>query len=753
MVLFVRAVGWLLGASLVTCGALSASAQPLPGESIEVRRIPRFDGAGVRVDGRLDEPAWRAALEIALEFESQPGDGIAPPAATRAFLVHDDQQLYIAFEASDPEPENIRANLMDRDRQASFEQDDYVAVTLDTFNDSRRGFEFRVNPRGVQMDGLYNQLEGRDFSWDMIWDSAGRIEGGGYWVELAIPFDQLRFLGGGGEQIWGIGLARSWPRDVLHRFEAHRVDRNNTCELCQFPRFAGFEGLAPGRHLELTPTLTYEHTERAPVPGADLSDREDELDAGASLRWGITPSLTLNATYNPDFSQIEADALQLATNQRFALFFEEKRPFFLEGEDIFSTQIQAVFTRTVDDPLWGLKLTGKPNGRSALGFFVVEDEVNNLLLPYNDGSAFGRLPGRVKTSVGRYRQDVGRSSTVGAVYTRRDGEGGYFNQVGGFDALLRPADRHEIFVQALASETTYPVEWVERLGQEKSELDGDAIEAIYQYKSRDWLGSVGWRSYDEDFRADAGFVPRVDFKTWRVLGGRTFWSDSPDDFFNKIGLGLIWLHTRDQEGLLTDDKWDLSATFEMPLQSRLVLQSIYRDERSGATLFEGLSSNVVSFEIQPNEKMKLDASLTCGDAIDYANDRQADERILRFTAEIKPGIHWNTKLALTELDLDVAGGRLADTRLADFQATYQFNMRAFVRAILQYVEIDFNEANDPSAQKDLETMASQLLFSYKINPQTLLFVGYSDGYVGLDQRGLEPERRTLFAKMSYAFTR
>jgi hypothetical protein len=764
MVLFVRAVVWLLGASLVTSGALAASAQTPPGEQALVRRIPRIEGSGVKVDGKLDEPVWRAALEIPLDFESQPGDGIAPPVATKVFLVHDDHQLYIAFEASDPEPDKIRAQLMDRDLRDTFEQDDYVAILLDTYNDSRRGFEFRVNPRGVQMDGIYDQQQDRDFSWNGIWDSAGSIGPGGYLVELAIPFHQLRFLDVAGEQVWGIGLSRSWPRDVLHRFEAHEVDRDNTCVLCQVPRFVGFEGLAQGRHLEVTPTLTFEHTDRARTPGAGLESGDEDIEAGASLRWGLTPSLNLNATFNPDFSQVEADALQLETNTTFALQFEEKRPFFLEGQEIFFSPVLAVFTRTVVDPVWGLKLTGKPAPRSTLGFFVVEDEVNNLILPRNDGSSFGRLPGKASTLVGRFRQDIGKSSQVGGLYTRREGEDGYLNQVGGFDALLRPGDRHQVYLQALASKTAYPEEWVGRLGQRRTDIEGEAIEALYSYEARNWQGSLGWRSYDQDFRADAGFVPRVDFQTWRASGGRTFWSDDPEAFFNKIELDLTYFHTRDQAGRLTDDKWDLLAVFQMPLQSKLTLESIYRDERRGPVLFENLSSQVLKFEIQPSELGKFAGALTVGDAVDYANQRPADEIRCELDVEVKPGLRWNTGLRLIDHDLDAGGGRLVDTRLADLKATYNFNRRAFLRAIVQYVEVEFEEANDPSGREDLETLASQLLFSYKINPQTLLYLGYSDGYIaveepeipgqpGIYERHLEIDRRTFFLKMSYAFTR
>lgn len=757
MVLFQRAAGWALGAILISSG-LSAN-DSHPQQPLDARMVPRIEGVGVRVDGYLDEAAWQAALEVPLAYENYPGDGIAAPVTTRAYLVYDETHLYIAFRAFDPEPAKIRAHLMDSDRQATFEQDDYVAVVLDTYNDSRRGFEFRVNPRGVQMDGLFNQVnDDQDFSWDVIWESAGRIDEQGYLVEMAIPFDQLRFLRSEGDQIWGISLSRLWPRDVLRRLEAHPVDRNDGCDLCQAPRFSGFAGLAPGRNLELTPTLTFEHKEQVPEdapPGDPLSEQDDEIEAGASLRWGITPSLTLNATYNPDFSQVESDALQISTNQRFALFFDEQRQFFLEGADFFDTQIPAVFSRTVRDPRLGLKLTGKVAPRSALGFFVAEDEVNWVLLSGADQSGPAQLGGKVRTAVGRYRQDIGKSSTLGVLYTDRQGENGYFNRVGGVDAQIRWADRHQLKIQALSSDTSYPDRSVAPVKVLEDPGSGHAIEALYLYDSRDWNASVGWRSYDDDFRIDSGFLNRTGFETWRNVLGRTFWGQE-GAFLNRANAQLTWIHIRNQAGELIDNKWDLLADFAMPRQSILTLQLTRRDERFEHLLFEEMITGRVELAIQPSEALALRGKVQVGESIDVAGKRPADERQLLFEVELKPDIHWNMKLTAIEQDLEVAAGQLSLTRLAELRLTYQLSTRSFFRYIAQYQLFDVVPELFPESAQDEEGLAGQLLYSYKLNPQTLLFVGYSDEY--LDEsagsiQGLEPTTRSFFFKLSYAFTR
>ena len=186
-------------------------------------------------------------------------------------------------------------------------------------------------------------------------------------------------------QTWGFEAFRSWPRNVRHRITSQRRDRNKGCILCQENKITGLEGLAQGRNVELDPTATFSRTDELASPADTRSTSGDpKAESGLTGRWSVTSNLTLNGTVNPDFSQVEADVAQLDVNQRFALYYPEKRPFFLEGIDFFTTPIQAVFTRTVADPYFGAKLTGKQGG-NAMGVFVTRDRINNLLLPSNAG--------------------------------------------------------------------------------------------------------------------------------------------------------------------------------------------------------------------------------------------------------------------------------------------------------------------------------------------------------------------------------
>ena len=245
----------------------------------------------ISVDGQLDDPGWQGAEPIPIAYEWFPGDNVAPPVRTDAFVTFDDSHLYVAWRCFDPEPQRIRAHLMDRDDTGTLIQDDHVLVTVDTFNDERRGYQFRVNPLGVQADALFSEAGGvEDFSFDMIWRSAGRIDARGYVVEVAIPFKQLRFPRSKEPQTWGFDLQRSYPRIVRHRIAASAFDRNNNCLMCQYVKVDGIEGGQQGRNLEVSPTMTALRTDiRDDFPRGDLRAGDEDTEAGLKRTLGTDP--------------------------------------------------------------------------------------------------------------------------------------------------------------------------------------------------------------------------------------------------------------------------------------------------------------------------------------------------------------------------------------------------------------------------------------------------------------------------------
>ena len=287
--------------------------------------IPRTTSKPV-INGEIDEQEWADALSISIPVETEPGENVPAEVATEGFVMEDGETLYVAFVAEDPRPEQIRAFYRDRDL---LWDDDWVAVILDTFNDERRAFEFYVNPLGVQADDIFDDVNQRtDEAWDAIWDSAGQITNSGYLVEMAIPLRQLRFSPQDGPQTWGLNLLRYYPRDRETNLSVIPIDRNISCYLCQMPKADGFSDLEPGINVVAIPTLVAASSEtRDPADGEWLGGDADP-QGSFDLRWGITQDTYLNATINPDFSQVEADVAQLDINQTFSLFFPERRTFF-----------------------------------------------------------------------------------------------------------------------------------------------------------------------------------------------------------------------------------------------------------------------------------------------------------------------------------------------------------------------------------------------------------------------------------------
>ena len=736
-----------LCASLLVLTAADVLAQETPRPRTEYS-IPRTESP-IKVDAKLDEPAWQEAARIDLQYETRPGENIPAPVETECLVTYDSSHVYIAFRAYDENPQAIRAHMVDRDTAFN---DDFVGVVLDTFNDERRAFEFFVNPLGVQMD-LFNDDLSHDetTSWDAIWSSAGRITEEGYVVELAIPFHQLRFPSGGEELTWGFDAVRFYPRSDRVRIASQPMDRGVSCYLCQISKATGFEGASAGRNIELVPTLTAGRTdEREDFPEGDLQDGSAETELGLTAKWGITPSLTGNLALNPDFSQVEADVAQLDVNNPFALFYPEQRPFFLEGADIFSTPLDTVFTRNVADPLWGGKISGKQSIHG-LGVFVAQDQVTNLLFPGSEGSDSDSFDFKTIDSVWRYRRDFGNASAIGALFTGREGDN-YHNRVAGVDGLYRITDTHSLRFQALGSQSLYPDDIAEDYDQPMGSFSDQAYLLGYSHDSRNWRGWARYQDIGEDFRADMGFMPQVDFREGST-GFEHNWWGKEGDWYNRIELGSELERKEDQSGQLLQQEWRVWSGVGGPLQSFVWLNLSLAEQGYEGEVF---NANAVRtfFRIQPSGMFSFDMFSRIGGQVDFDNVQQGDAVRLVPNFRLNLGRHVQAQLRHTYEQLDVDDGRLFTANLSQLRFVYQFNIRTFVRAIVQYTDIDrdlslYDDPEDVDAKTN--QVFSQLLFSYKVNPRTVLFLGYSDNREGDENNDLLQEDRSVFLKIGYAW--
>jgi hypothetical protein len=735
--------------------AILLAASPIAGQEAESGAPParRFRvvpaTSEIRIDAVLDDAAWSAAEPFDLPYEWLPGDNTPPPVETECRVAYDADNLYIGCRAFDPDPSAIRAHVTDRDDMEQIPRDDQIGFLLDTFNDQRRAFQFRVTALGVQADAIISSSRGfEDFSWDAIWSSAGRITEDGYVVELALPLRALRFSRVAGEQTWGFIAFRDYPRSVRHRIRSSFTDRDNQCLLCQTDKLEGLADIAPGRNIEFDPTLTASRTDmRSDFPAGAMSAGDVEVEPGITALWGMTPSLTLSVALNPDFSQVEADAAQLEVNRRFALRYEEKRPFFLENADYFETPIEAVFTRTVADPLGGLKFTGKV-GANAVGVFFTQDRVNNFIIPGNQRSQQFSLEDDVTGGVLRYRRDVGESSTLGALATAREATD-YYNRVGGLDAFWQISESNNLSVQYLYSSTRYPAEVAEAAGQSNERIEGDGLVVNLAHESRNWAAELGYAQGDPDFRVDFGFEPRVDLREVEAELVRVFWG-RPGGWFTQFAVGTDFDGTWDYDGLLTDQMIALFLDYEGPLQSEASLELSSQKE-----YFEGETYDLfdveAAFELRPSGSLSLGLFAEVGEGIDYENSRKADELELASVASVSLGRHLRVDLEYDLSRFSLGGEEIFSESLLQTRLLYHFSVRSFVRLILQYRAVSQNPEmySEPVAEKE-EGLFSQFLFSYKLNPRTVLFVGYSDNYLGDDDVPLTQLGRTFFMKLGYA---
>ena len=742
-----------VSASIVVCFSLlllffnntTASGDNDPAES--VLQVKPAAGSIV-IDGAVDEIAWKDALRLELNYEVRPGENVKPPVRTELLITYNTSHLLVAFICQDPDPSQIRARYRDRDAAWN---DDWVGIVLDTFNDERRAYEFLANPLGVQMDMLMDDVNGdEDSSWNAIWDSAGRITATGWEVEMAIPFNQIRFQDVDGSQTWGIDAVRRYPRSHRYHIGLFPRIRGNNSYLSQATKINGFSGMQRGRDLEIAPTLTAQRTDvRADFPEGDLEEQESDAELGLNVRWGLTPNITLNGTLNPDFSQVEADSVQLDINTQFSLFFPETRPFFLEGADYFSTRLMRLLhTRQIADPSVATKITGK-EGRHTFGVLTSRDEITNVIAPGPEGSRNRSFALDNTSSVLRYRYDFGRNSTIGTMFTNRQG-GDYHNRVLNVDGRFRFDDRNSMSFNIAGTQTQYDDEMAKRLGQSTEEISDFALELGYRHSRRNYSLFAEYAEYGEDFRADLGFITQVGHRRWetggdyRLIGGGDRW-------FNTISFGGNYDQTEKTDGDLLERELEGYIFYGGPKESEFSVAGGGRNRTFRGVQYDQLFWNVFH-EMRINGGMHYWVFFRMNDWIDFAHNREADEVLFETGTNLSISRHVQAEVEFDWRGFNVEPGRLFTTNVLESRIVYNVNSRTLLRAILQYVDITRNpDLYAFRVDEKTKDFFTQLLFSYKVNPQTLLFLGYTDAFLGNENFDLTRTQRTFFAKLSYAW--
>lgn len=736
-------------AVLLAATALKGEEAPTP---IAIHRA----AGPITIDADLSDAGWKDAARIETWYETNPGDNVAPKVKSVGYLTYDEKFLYAAFEFSDPDPKKIRAPFSDRDNLSG--DTDYGGIIVNSRNDGRSALLLLANPRGIQYDAVSDDFSGEDSSPDLYWDSAGKITADGWVLEMRVPFSSLRYPKGD-PQTWAIMLYRNYPRDFRYQIFTSKLPRGSSCFVCHCAPLTGLEHLPSGGHIVVAPyaTLKEEATPRGDL-GTPLRNRPVRGDGGVDAKWIPNENTAIDATLNPDFSQVESDVAQVGVNQRFALLYPEKRPFFLEGIELFSTPIPAVYTRSITSPRWGARATGKV-GDTGYTVLVSEDRGGgSVILPGPNASDFANQDFQSFVGIARVRQNVGKSF-VSFLGTDREIEGGGHNRVYGPDFQWRPNDSDTVTGQFLLSNTETPnrpdlaTEWDGR------RMSSHAADVWYAHNTRtlDWY--TEYQDFGDGFRADDGFVPQVGYRRNYAESGYTFW---PTGFLSRLRTFLQADYSADTNhnlifreispGVGMNGAWNSFA------RVRLAFDSV----RSGT---KNLPRRMLVYTLQlsPAEALsQIVINGDFGDEVDFANSRTGRGGNVTLSAVVRPTRHlavtFDSALSWLAVTPDTGGERqrLFTAEVARAKATYTFDSRTFARLIAQYVRTtrDTSLYQSPSSVAAREgSWTGSMLVAYKLNWQSVAFLGYGDNRTLSDFNTYERQDRQFFLKVSYAFQR
>ena len=710
------------------------------------------------VDGRLDDAVWRRAARITDFVQRQPVDGAPATEDTEVYVAYDSANIYLGFHAHYSDPGIMRANRTDRDR-AGF-SDDLFVVYFDTFLDQQRAYVFSVNGHGVQGDSILGGGFGGggrggfgggapigDSSWNALFSSGGAIVEDGFTAELAIPFKSLRYPSRSEStpHRWGFQVVRR-IRGKDETVVWSPISRDIAGFLPQAGLLEGLMNLSTSRNLEILPTVTGVQFGSLDDTTGEFATKDLSPEAGVNVKYGVTSNLTADFTINPDFSQIESDRPQVEVNQRFALFFPELRPFFLEGAEIFRVPapVTVVHTRTIVDPLYGAKLTGK-TGDMTVGVMYANDEAAGAVDDPTD-RAFGKS---AQTFVGRVRYDLYAESYIGGVFTDREFLDSS-SRLGGVDGNFRLGDTYSWGFRALGTD---------RRDLDGEETTGYVIDANFGRRGRSLDFVVASNKISPDFATDVGFVRRTD---QRRHFGRVSYEWRPETWIVSWGPRFNYSRNYDFGNVLQDEEASLGLNLNFAQNIR-ANADIDRDmERFGGINFHK-SRYRVGGNVGTSQVVSLRGGFSWGDAIyfDTANPFLGYERGVNLFVVLRPGSRFgsgigiNTSRFTDRLNLfdnelnegEVSADRVIfDVKIFRAQSSYQFTDRLVFRNISEYNTHD-------------RTLDLNFLVTYRVNSGTAFYIGYDDHYRQGDHIDdelfptgkLRQTNRAVFAKFQYLF--
>ncbi len=750
--------------------------------AISIPRVPRapalVDFLNMRPEGEVAPQMTRVSGFV----QRDPHDGSPVSERTEAYLGYDEENLYVVFICFD-RPGQVRAHAARREDVAD---DDNVEVMLDTFHDRRRAYAFQINPLGVQWDAIWTEapreeVSGNfDTSFDTLWYSQGKVTPEGYVASITIPFKSLRFPPTK-EQSWGIILYRGivrenenafWP-EVSQRFEGR---------LAQAATLTGLEGISPGRNIQLIPyglLNSFRDLDARDPLDPHFENRAIGGTFGLDSKIVLKDSLVLDLTANPDFSQIESDEPQVTVNQRFAVYFPEKRPFFIENADYFRTPIDLFFTRRIVNPSYGARLTGKV-GPYSIGLLTADDRASGLTVAPSDPLSGSRQ----YFTIARVTRDIFKQSSIGAIYTDQEYPAANgFNRIGGLDSRIKFTPNWTGTLQSVASSSQLP-------GTRYLAGPASFVDTTYSGVHTSYEGT--YRDISPGFVSLPGFVNRVDIRDLNNMFDYRFRPEAGTlvSWGPSMHTDWVWSHDGTRLDLLTDP----SLNFRFKGQSFLSLYP-YTDfhEQLRPIDFNALSANRDYHEHDSSiiwgtsylKWLALSGYYTWGNGVNFVPPFAESPMVCpgspnvvstlcppflarsdsaNTTVSVRPTSALridNTYLfsRLRDRDTDAA---IFDNHILRTKWNWQFNRELSVRMILQYTATLANPAL--TSLPTTKQLNGDFLITYLLHPGTAIYVGYNSDFQNLDPAlrmtpiGLQRTRdrlindgRLFFVKVSYLF--
>ncbi|HAW08813.1 MAG TPA: hypothetical protein DCW42_06560 [Bacteroidetes bacterium] len=710
--------------------------------------IPYYDGT-IKIDGKLDDEGWKSAGVASNFSEYNPGDRVKPKADTKALVTYNNEYLYIAFICYD-DPSKIRYSYTDRD--ASF-NDDNVGIILDTYGNAEWAYEILLNPLGLQNDLRWTP-SGEDPSFDFIFYSKGIINDAGYQVEVAIPFSSLRFPNKP-EQIWRVTFWRNHVEDTKRQYTWAALSKDEPCFPCQFGYLKGINNVKSVNRLELLPSvIAHQSGELSDLsnPSSAFDNGKVKGDASLGMKYSITPSVTAEATINPDFSQVESDVAQIDVNSTFALYYSEKRPFFQEAGDLLNSSMDLIYTRSINDPLFGARLTGRLN-KTSIAVVSAYDEHSPYIIPSEERSFFIER-GKSLSNIVRFKQSFLENSYIGTIFTDQRFDGGS-GSILSLDGKIQFLDNYLFKFQVANSYTSEPNDSTLTIGvndlkfddnKHTEKFDGESYwgRAIYTRLERHaklWNFNFGYDEWSPTFRANNGYITRNNIRQISASTNLAFYPDSKYiDMVNpEIDISRIW----NFDGI-RKDQWIMPFLYiQFKAQTNISMWYLWSQERFRGLYFPGIKRGGFNLNTNFMEAFALYFSIESGRMI----ARNLPTPILGKGNNINFGMDIKLfRRFFIEPSFDFSNLKDPNTQEIIFNGyilrakfTYQFTRELFCRIVVQYNQF-------------ADVLDFEPLIYYKLNPFTIFYIGSSLNYLDYENdNNFTNTHRQFFLKLQYLF--